>query len=298
MAGELKISADNDGRRVDRVLRTRWPEVPLGAIMRAVRTGSVRLDGRKTKPEERLSAGQTLTVPWELSNERPAADKQREFPRLDTLYRDGFVWIVNKPAGLLVQPDVKGGDSVVVRALSELGWDRSDYRPAPVQRLDRNTTGAVMIALSGAAQRLLAELIRDRKIKKIYHAVVEGSISEQGRIDTPLKKDAAANLVRPDAQGQPALTIYRRLADFGGRSLVELQLVTGRPHQARVHLASVGHPVTGDVKYGSGHGARRPLLHARALVFPDCAALPSELWGRTISAPLPEDMKKYETEEK
>ncbi|MBQ9882634.1 MAG: RluA family pseudouridine synthase [Synergistes sp.] len=298
MGTEFRITADNDGRRVDRVLRTKWPDVPLGAIMKAVRTGAVRLDGRKTKPDERLSSGQILNVPWEVNEPTASGEKRRVFTGLDTLYRDGFVWIVNKPAGLLVQPDKKGGDSVITRALSELGWTRSDFRPAPVQRLDRNTTGAVMIALTGAAQRLLSELIRERKIKKIYHAVVEGSADDEGRVDIPLKKDTAENRVRADKDGQEALTLYRCLADFGTKSLVELQLITGRPHQARVHMAYIGHPIVGDAKYGSGRGARRPLLHARRLIFPDCGGLPAELCGLAVTAPLPDDMKKYETEDK
>ncbi|MBR4401092.1 MAG: RluA family pseudouridine synthase [Synergistes sp.] len=299
MGTEFRISADNDGRRVDRVLRTKWPDVPLGAIMKAVRTGAVRLDGRKTKPDERLSSGQILNVPWDMNESAPPPpeEKRRVFTRLDTLYRDNFVWIVNKPSGLLVQPDEKGGDSVITRALAELCWTRSDFRPAPVQRLDRNTTGAVMIALTGTAQRILSELIRERKIKKIYHAVVEGSVNDEGRVDIPLKKDAASNRVCADKDGQEALTVYRRLADFGTKSLVELHLITGRPHQARVHMAYIGHPVSGDAKYGSGRGARRPLLHARKLVFPDCAELPAALRGRSIAAPVPEDMKRYETEE-
>ena len=155
-----------------------------------------------------------------------------------------------------------------------------------------------MIALTGAAQRLLSELIRERKIKKIYHAVVEGSADDEGRVDIPLKKDTAENRVRADKDGQEALTLYRCLADFGTKSLVELQLITGRPHQARVHMAYIGHPIVGDAKYGSGRGARRPLLHARRLIFPDCGGLPAELCGLAVTAPLPDDMKKYETEDK
>ena len=175
MGAELKISADNDGRRVDRVLRTLWPQVPLGAIMKAVRTGEVRLDGKKTKADARLEEGQLLYVPWEEEaggqKTDGGAEKTAKKPPLETLYRDDYLWVVNKPAGLLTQPDIKGGDSLITRALAELGWSRSDYRPATVQRLDRNTTGAVIIALTGAAQRHLAELIREHKIRKLYHAV-------------------------------------------------------------------------------------------------------------------------------
>lgn len=298
MGAELVISADNDGRRVDRVLRTLWPQVPLGAIMKAVRTGEVRLDGKKTKADARLEEGQRLYVPWEeqagAPETRSAGGDCVKKPPLETLYRDDYLWVVNKPAGLLTQPDVKGGDSLITRALAELGWSRSDYRPATAQRLDRNTTGAVIIALTGAAQRHLAELIRERQIRKLYHAVVEGVADESGRVDLPLLKDSAANTVRPDKDGQVALTLYRRLAAAGALSVVEAELVTGRPHQARVHLAAIGHPIVGDAKYGSGRGAKRPLLHARTIIFPADAGLPAALRGAAVTAPLPADMKKYE----
>lgn len=297
MGAELVISADNEGRRVDRVLRTLWPQVPLGAIMKAIRTGCVRLDGKKTRAEARLEKGQRLYVPWEEqagAPERRSADEACiKKPPLETLYRDDYLWVVNKPAGLLTQPDVKGGDSLITRALAELGWSRGDYRPATVQRLDRNTTGAVIIALTGAAQRRLAELIRERRIRKLYHAVVEGVTDESGRVNLPLLKDSAANIVRPDKDGQTALTLYRRLAAAGTLSVVEAELVTGRPHQARVHLAAIGHPIVGDAKYGSGRGAKRPLLHARTIIFPADAGLPAALRGAAVTAPLPADMKKY-----
>lgn len=294
MARELVVSADNDGRRVDRVLRTLWPGVPLGAIMKALRTGEVRLDGKRTKGDARLAEGQRLAVPWDDgAKEAPALSASTSGAKpLETLYRDDFAWIVNKPAGLLTQPDERGGDSLITRALAELRWGRSDYRPATVQRLDRNTSGVVIIALSGRAQRILAELVRERKIKKIYSAVVEGVAPEKGKIDLPLLKDARTNTVRPDENGQRALTLYRRVAAAGERSVVEAELVTGRPHQARAHFAAIGHPIVGDVKYG-GKGAKRPLLHARLVIFPDDAALPDALRGARIEAPLPDDMKKY-----
>ena len=295
MARELIISADNDGRRVDRVLRTLWPGVPLGAIMKAIRTGEVRLDGKRTKGEARLAEGQRLTVPWDDgAKEAPAPAREAANAKpLETLYKDDFAWIVNKPAGLLTQPDERGGDSLITRALAELRWERSDYRPATVQRLDRNTSGAVIIALTGQAQRILAGLVRERKIRKIYRAVVEGVAPEEGKIDLPLLKDARTNTVRPDVNGQRALTLYRRIAAAGGRSVVEAELVTGRP-------ASGARAPRRDWTSDSGRREIRrqdgqaPLLHARLVIFPDDAALPAALRGARIEAPLPGDMKKYE----
>ena len=101
-------------------------------------------------------------------------------------------------------------------------------------------------------------------------------------------------MVRPDKDGQPALTLYRRISVQGARSVVEAELVTGRSHQARVHLAAIGHPLVGDAKYGSGRGAKRPLLHAITVIFPDDGELPAVLRGAAVTAPLPADMKKYE----
>ena len=295
MDRELRISADNDGRRLDRVVRIMWPQVPLGAIMKAIRTGEVRLNGRKAKSDARLAEGDLITVPWsgEMRSAEAAPVPAKKWPPLETLYRDDELWIVNKPAGLLTQPDEKGGDSLITRALAELDWSRSDYRPATVQRLDRNTSGAVIIALTGAAQRHLAELIREHKIRKIYLAVTEGEAPPSGRVELPLLKDAASNTVRPDKNGQRALTLYKRLAAADGKSVVEAELVTGRPHQARVHLASEGHPVVGDSKYGSGRGAKRPLLHAWRLVFPADGALPEALRGAELAAPIPSDIAKF-----
>lgn len=299
MSTELRISEDNDGRRVDRVLRVLWPNVPLGAIMKAIRTGEVRLNGKKTKQDARLSEGDLLQLPWDdeiRGGSVAAAHKEQpshKLPPLETLYRDENIWIVNKPAGLLTQPDTKDGDSLITRALSELHWERSDYRPATVQRLDRNTSGAVIIALSGAAQRKLAELIRLHKIRKFYRAVVEGEPQPEGRIELALLKESETNTVKADRNGQPALTLYKTLSRGTAKSVVEAELVTGRPHQARVHLAAIGCPIVGDTKYGTGRGAKRPLLHAERLIFPDDPSLPEALRGRTITAPLPSDMEKY-----
>lgn len=293
MGKEFYISKDQAGRRVDRLLRTMWPQVPLGAIMKALRKGEVHLDARKVSADTRLEEGQFLQVPW--NDDAPCetgAPAISDFPPLDTVYRDDYVWIVNKPAGLLTQPDEKGGDSLITRALAELRWSRTDFHPSTVQRLDRNTSGVVLIAMSGVSQRYLSELIRDRKIKKHYRAVVAGDIPESGRINLSLLKDPETNVVRVDKEGQSALSIFRRLGGEGKYSVVELELVTGRPHQARVHLSAVGFPILGDKKYG-GSGAKRPLLHAYSVTFPDDAELPTAIRGKMFTAPIPNDMKRF-----
>lgn len=297
MGKSLIITEDQAERRLDRFLRAMWPQVPLGAIMKAIRKGEVRIDGSKAAVDTRLEEGQVLQVPWD-DDVRAGAIACRHVGRplcsLETLYKDDYVWIVNKPAGLLTQPDIKGGDSLITRALAELGWSRRDFVPATVQRLDRNTSGIVMIAMSGPSLRHLSELIRDRAIKKIYRAVVEGDIDSGGEINLPLIKDASSNTVKIATNGgEPALTRYRKLGKDAAVSAVEVELVTGRSHQARVHLASIGHPIAGDRKYGSKMRFKRPLLHAYSLVFPNDALLPESLRGKMLIARIPDDMAGY-----
>ncbi len=298
MSKEFYVTADQSGRRIDRLLRGMWPGVPLGAVMKAIRTGEVRLDARKVRPDTRVEEGQFLQVPWEdAMPDQRTADRDVRIPvrnSLETIYRDEYLWIINKPAGLLTQPDTKGGDSLITRVLTELAWTRSDFRPSTVQRLDRNTSGAVIVALTGLSLRHLSELIRERRIRKIYLAVVQGRTEESGEIDLPVLKDPSSNTVRIDPDGQKALTRYRSISYGNGWSGVEAELVTGRSHQARVHFAAVGHPIIGDIKYGGDvKKAKRPLLHAYSLVFPDDEGLPENIKNREFTAPLPKDMEEY-----
>ncbi len=298
MSKEFHVTEDQEDRRIDRLLRSMFPQVPLSAIMKAIRKGDVRLDAKKASPDTRVKAGQFLQLPWNDDFDRQATEQAQEgkknYPRLDTVYRDENVWIVNKPAGLLTQPDVKGEDSVYTRIVSELDRQSAGFRLSTVQRLDRNTSGIVIAALSGKFQRLLSELIRERKIEKIYRTVVEGDLPEQGRFDFPLLKDPDTNTVKVDDRGQSALTLYKRLGGGNGLSCAEVRLVTGRTHQIRVHFSAAGYPVLGDRKYGGSAGIRsaRMLLHAYRVVFPNDDRLGS-LAGAVFVAPLPNDMVKY-----
>lgn len=296
MGKEFYITADQADRRIDRLLRTMWPQVPLGTIMKALRKGEVRLDAKKVSADTRLVEGQFLQVPWKDTAPNildSTISKTNKFPPLETLYRDDYVWIVNKPAGLLTQPNVKDGDSLITRALVELSWTRRDFHPATLQRLDRNTSGAVIIPMGGVAQRRLAELIRECKIKKVYYAVVLGDIPKTGEINKPLSKDSERNVVRVDEKGQNALTRYKKISFDGEYSTVEIELITGRSHQARVHMSSIDHAILGDRKYGGGVGAKRPMLHAYSITFPKDENLPINLQGKTVAAAIPNDMERF-----
>jgi 23S rRNA pseudouridine955/2504/2580 synthase len=213
------------------------------------------------------------------------------------LWRGENVLVVNKPANLLVQPDVKGGDSVVTRVWGMFDAGGLGFAPAAVHRLDRNTTGALAVALSGEALRELERLFKERLVAKRYLAVVVGRLPEKGLIDVPLLKDETGNVVYA-GRGKTAQTRYKRLAADGELSLASIELLTGRTHQARVHMAHIGCPILGDRKYGSIEAnrrrhaeAKRPLLHAYELRFPE--ELPGalrEVAGKTFRANLPRDM--------
>ena len=299
-AGSFTATPDQADRRLDRVLRGMFRDVPLSAIMKAVRKGGVRINGARTSIDVRLSRGDLVSTPWAIdaSQPRPRNNFTGQTAGLDiklaTLYRDDDLWCVDKPAGLLSQPNRAGGGSLITRAWELLGWQRRDFRPALIGRLDRNASGIEAIAMNAPALRALSEAMREGKINKFYAALVCGDAPQEGEIDMPLIKDSrnnSARAARPGEKGLYALTRFKKLSGNGEYSLLEVNLVTGRSHQARIHLASIGHPILGDIKYGS-RGARvthRLMLHAERISFSSAARLPDGLRGLEIASALPND---------
>ena len=295
--GVFEATKDQADRRLDRVLRGMFREVPLGAIMKGLRDGSVRVNGDKASPDTRLSEHDAVTYPWGSvrAPEKRSVTEDAAFPcgreKLITLFKNGDLWCVDKPVGLLSQPDRAGGDSVVTRAWAELCWNRQDFRPALIGRLDRNVSGVSAIALNAPALRSLSDAARNSLIGKIYAAVVFGVAPHEGEISLPLVKDSKKNFVRAASSGEKGMdakTRFRLLESRGKTSVVEVELVTGRPHQARVHLASIGHPILGDVKYGA-RGTRQAglMLHAHRISFPDIPEIPEALRGLVVISPIP-----------
>lgn len=287
------VSQDQDGRRLDRVLRGLYPSVPLGAIMKYIRTGDVRIDGRKVPANIRLVRGSEVAVPWGDAAHELVHSNVSDVPLIKTLYKDDDIIAVSKPVGLLSQPSEQGGDSLIGRILRELSWDRSDFRPALIGRLDRNVSGISIAALNYPTLRAASECMRNGTIRKIYRAVVEGSPKGSGTIDIPLKKNARENTVSCDPSGKHALTRYRVVERASGHALVELELVTGRPHQARAHMSAIGSPIYGDAKYGAvSRFGGRVALHALSMEFPDDPELPEQIRGICCTAPYPDDLQQ------
>ncbi len=225
------------------------------------------------------------------------------------LYRDEDVLIVDKPAGLLSQKARREDVSLIERITAWAGQEgllseeeAGTFSPAVCNRLDRNTSGIVAAGLSQRGLREMSRLLKSRELKKEYLALVAGTIREPARLCGWLVKDEAANQVTVSPSPVPGAerieTAYEPAAVSAGLTLLRVQLITGKSHQIRAHLASIGHPVVGDVKYGNAAvnetwrraGARRQMLHAWRMTFPQDAGELTALAGRTVTAPLPADM--------
>ncbi len=287
------VGTDDDGIRLDRWLRERWPGLPYGQIQRLIRTGQVRVDGHRARSHRRLAAGQTVRippVPAEVREPgRPEAPGQRARAITDRiLYRDDHFLALDKPAGLAVQ----GGTGIAVHLDGMLDALRfgAEERPRLVHRLDRGTTGVLLLARSRRAARHCARVFREGLARKTYWALVDGVPDPRsGHISGYLRKHAAGgerNMIGSHS-GQAAATHYRTRDSANGTTWLELHPVTGRTHQLRVHCAMLGCPIQGDRKYGAaGPGRRNRLqLHAREIAVPDL-----EGFTLRIAAPVPASM--------
>jgi 23S rRNA pseudouridine955/2504/2580 synthase len=299
----IAVAADDGEIRLDRWFRRHFPGLGHGRLEKLLRTGQIRLDGRRVSAGDRVAPGQIIRVPplGDLSSPPKRSDAPRprdiEMVQRAVIHRDHDLIILNKPAGLAVQ----GGTNTerhLDAMLDALRFD-SDERPRLVHRLDRDTSGVLVLARSAASAAKLAQAFRDKRTRKIYWAAVVGLPKPRtGRIDQALAKlpGRAGERVAPDEdEGKRAVTYYRTVAHAGAKiAWLALQPVTGRTHQLRAHCVTLGTPILGDGKYGGGGAhpagvpnARKLHLHARALALPHLGG--GEL---VVTAPLPPHMKE------
>lgn len=300
----VEVGADEGEVRLDRWLRRRAPHLSQGQIEKLIRTGQVRVDGARAKASDRLQPGATVRVPpLPDAVERPAdlgpSEKDIAFVKSLVIHRDADVIALNKPSGLAVQGGAKTGRHLDT-LLDGLKFEREE-RPKLVHRLDRDTSGVLLLARHPRAAAFLTKAFRTRETRKIYWAVTNGCPRPaQGELRGWLKKSAGAQeadqeLVRPAAHGEEgavfAITDYVTISEaFPKAAWVALKPVTGRTHQLRVHLAGLGCAILGDGKYRTdrphpGELSSRLHLHARALEIPH----PNGSLLRLI-APLPPHM--------
>jgi 23S rRNA pseudouridine955/2504/2580 synthase len=300
----IPVDADDVDTRLDRWFRKRFPDVKNGQLQKLLRTGQIRIDGKRADSATRLAPGQTVRVP-PLAEPEPRAYKPRK-PVDDhdardlqarVLYRDDWVIVIDKPYGLAVQ----GGSGTTRHLdgmLDALAFDGE--RPRLVHRLDRDTSGVLVLARTVLAARRLGETFRGKAARKYYWSVTVNVPKEsRGRIDAPLVKHEGPRgerMERDDDDGKPASSLFSVIDHAAGKAAwVALWPLTGRTHQLRVHMAAIGTPILGDGKYGGadahiesdgiGQGLH---LHARRLILPH----PSGKGRIDATAPLPPHMRE------
>lgn len=291
------------------------PKAPMGLIRKSMRKKNITLNGKKMEGREKLSAGDRIEVWFSAETlakfmEQDRDEVKKELPRFQSfiIYEDQDVLVLNKPAGLPSQ----GGSGVPSLNDGVLAYLNDKitpvFHPSICNRLDRNTSGLVLAGKNMEALQKLNEMIRTRQVKKFYLALVWGKTEAEGIFKGYMIKDRNRNEVScsdsPAPGAKPVETRYKKLGEgeWQGNSfsLVKVKLITGRSHQIRVHFAYAGHPLLGERKYCTPKSrhfsekihAERQLLHAWEMVFPSLTGTLEGLSGRTLYAPVPEDMKK------
>ena len=303
----LQVAADEAGLRLDRWFKRRFPQLSHGRLEKWLRTGQVRVDGKRVKAGQRLEAGQTVRGPPLGEEKAPSSDQPKamrisDADRLDlegrVLHRDDLVLVLDKPAGLAVQGGTNT-DKHLDGMLDLLRFGAPD-RPRLVHRLDRDTSGVLVLARTPKAAAKLTEAFRSKEARKLYWALVVGVPQiPEGRIDLRLAKlpgRAGEKVGVDEDEGKRAITLYRMVDRAGRRAAwLAMEPLTGRTHQLRVHAAeALGTPIHGDGKYGGKEAfleapglSRKLHLHARAIRIPHPAGGLLE-----VTAALPEHMRR------
>lgn len=271
----LQVNPEDTGTRLDAWLAGQLPDVTRSAAARLCEEGRVTAAGKPLAKNYRLGGGEAVSVA--LPDPEPVDVAPQDIP-LDVVYEDSDVIVVNKPKGLVVHPAPGHPDGTLVNALlhhcgDSLSGIGGELRPGIVHRIDRDTSGLIIAAKNDAAHQKLSAQLQDHTLARIYRCIVIGNLREDsGTVDAPIGRhpvDRKRMAVEPRT-GRPAVTHWSVLARYRGFTHVECRLETGRTHQIRVHLSSIGHPLLGDTVYGSRKpwpGLAGQCLHARRLKF-------------------------------
>jgi 23S rRNA pseudouridine1911/1915/1917 synthase len=307
LARRITVSPEESGTRLDRVIAAHFPDFSRTRLQELIEERLALLNGKAAKGSHKVRAGDVIEV---VLRQRPMLQAEAESIPLDILYEDDDVLAVNKPAGMAVHAGAGNSHGTLVNALLGRGQSLSQsgdpLRPGIVHRLDKETSGIVLVAKNDFAHAKLSEAFRQRAIRKIYIALVQGEMKqERGRIELPIVRDPIHRTrmttkhaaLLPNAR--PALTDWRVLCRIDATSLLEVQLHTGRTHQIRVHFAALRRPVVGDTLYGAAgqlHVGRatlpslgRNFLHAARIGF----AQPRTGQSIQLTSPLPAELRSY-----
>jgi len=304
---ELVAASDDAGSRLDRFVVAQCPELSRVRVQELIEAGLVSLAGKPAKASHKLRGGECI---WVQVRARPPLRAEAEEIPLEILYEDDDVIVVNKPAGMAVHAGAGNSRGTLVNALLGRGQSLSQggdaLRPGIVHRLDKDTSGAILVAKNDFAHAKLTEAFRKHEVKKIYLALVQGRFKgERGRIEFAIARDPrrrtrmSARKSAGPGKSREARTDWRTIATLDSASLVEIQLHTGRTHQIRVHFSATKHPVVGDTLYGAAahmHSGKtklprlgRQFLHAAQIGF----AHPRTGKWIEVRAPLAADLHEF-----
>ena len=319
---ELCIGSNEAGQRLDKFLGKYMDKAPKSFLYKMLRKKNIILNGKKASGNEMLSTGDTVKL--FLSDDTISKFSQSRTTdsylsghkgrgtKLDILYEDRHTIFINKPAGMLSQKAAPGDVSLVEHLTAHLlksgqitEEELRTFRPSVCNRLDRNTSGIVAAGKTLPALQELSEMFRERSLQKYYLCLVKGEVREGCRIKGYLTKDRKKNTVsiqkEKEKDASMIETEYRPITFGEGVTLLEVHLITGKTHQIRAHLASQGHPIAGDYKYGDRafneklkeqYGLSSQLLHSYRLCVPECGGALSGISGKEIKAPLPSLFRK------
>ena len=310
---ELNISENEAGQRLDKLLGKYLKEAPTSFLYKMLRKKNITLNGKKASGNEKLKSGDVvkLFLADETIEKFSGTEKVTARGNLNIIYEDNHIILINKPVGMLSQKakesDVSAVEELIGYLINSKQLQMSElktFHPAFCNRLDRNTSGILAGGKTLTGLQELNQFFKERTIEKYYLTIVKGILETDAYIKGYLTKDEKTNKVkisRNETEGSVAIeTAYRPLCHNQNVTLLEVHLITGKAHQIRAHLASIGHPIIGDYKYGDKKlneavrkfGIKDQMLHAYRVEFPkDLPEKFSALRGRTIIAPLPEEFE-------
>ena len=295
------LTDEDEGVRLDQAIARHAPELSRSQVQRLIKGARVRLSKGRAKPALAVWAGLEVAIEVPAA---PARTATAEAIPLSVLYSDADLSVIDKPSGMVVHPAAGHAKGTLVNALLHhvggLSGVGGADRPGIVHRLDRGTSGVMVVARTDRAHRALAQQFHDREVGKIYLALVWGTMKAGEKLSKPIGRDPRQRqkMSSRARRSRPALTRIEKVESLGGVSLVHVSIGTGRTHQIRVHLSEAGHPVVGDTLYGGKRksvpprlaalkGLDRPFLHAYQLSF----AHPADGQTMSFEAPLPDDLQ-------
>ncbi len=298
---EFTVDADSAGLRLDVYLAGLLPQHSRSQLQRIIKDGAAAVAGRPARPNSTLKAGDLVTI--DIPDAAPATPAAQDLD-LPVVYQDADVIVVDKPAGMVVHPAAGHAEGTLVNALlfhaDNLSGVGGEQRPGIVHRLDRGTSGLMVVAKNDAAHRELARQFHDREVEKEYVALAWGEVHAGRRIDLPVGRDPVhrEKMSTRARRSRTAVTRITAAREMRGVTLLHVAIATGRTHQIRVHLSAIGHPIVGDATYGGVRhrmpGAlraverlERPFLHAARIAFTH----PREGTRMEFTSPLPDDLQ-------